>query len=352
MSQPVYLTQKINLDPALKGVIKGVAYSGAAIPQWGPYSNLVVDLSSLKVAKAKTPMLRDHNPSQVAGHSKVTLSGNQLDIDGQLSLKTAHGQEITLLAEDGVEWELSLGVFEGRMEEVRDTEVNGVMYPFANVLRDGLLREVSVVIIGADVNTNATVLSHNQGDNKIMKQLTPEQYVALACACGGSKDSSPEELTEKAKAAKLDAESDKAKVEELNSQIEALKSEIAAKQAELDKIKGAEDEAKREGDIQSAANAKNIKLSAEKIKDAAKTKEKTDVLLSVIADMEAQKAIDPNMGKKLDLGGKGGGAAGGDVKLKADDHEGIRLAARKLVEEGKAKDLMSALTMVKVEEEK
>ena len=68
----------VESEGKLNGNVKGVAYSGGVIENHGPYDNLIIDLSTTKVAKAKTPILRDHNQSQVAGQGTLKIEENQL----------------------------------------------------------------------------------------------------------------------------------------------------------------------------------------------------------------------------------------------------------------------------------
>lgn len=334
MNEPILLKVKLEAENLKKGIIDGVAYSGAAIPTYMWYKNFIVDVSTLSSAKAKTPLFRDHDPSRVAGSGTVTIGDNQVLFKGQISKKTSHGQEIIDLADDDFDWEMSLGVYDGTIEEVEDTEVNGQMISHGFVLRNGLLREVSIVALGADKNTSATIMSL-KGDQM---KITELQYVALACACGGNKDTSPEELEKKVKEIKMESEADKAKIDVLNKEIEDLKAAIAAKEAELVKIKEGEEEAANMSQITEAVKAKGIKFSEEKMKEAAKSKEKTATLLSLIEGMESVKQIPNNFGGKTKVSSDDGSAA-------ENDAEAILMKAEAFVKEGKAKNFLEAITM-------
>lgn len=330
----IYLRQNLSTEEIKSGKITGVAYTGAVIKSHGFLQNLVIDLSTLTIKKEKTPLLRDHTPTQVAGHAKVVI-GENVTIDGTLSKKSVYGQEIIDLSEDGFDWELSLGIFDGELVEFENEEYNGQMITHGVALKNGLLREVSVVALGADSDTTAEVFNVQRKGVQMKHTFTEESWTKFACACGGNKDSKPEELEGKF------AENDK-KVAALEEEIAALKEQVAAKQAEIDEAKAAEQTAARVASIKSAVEAKGIKLSEEKISEAGKTEEGTKLLLSVVEVMEVQaKKIDPKFAAKVDLGN-------GSSKVKADP-ESIRLAAQALVKEGKAKDFISALAMVEVE---
>ena len=144
MSKVFYLSQKLETESIVKGELTGLAYSGSTIPYFMGYQNFIVDISTTTVAKAKTPLFRDHNPSLVVGHGKVTLTENDVQIVGKISKKTANGLEVIDLAEEGLEWEMSIGVFEGVVEEVTNDEINGVMVEHGWALRNGIIREESL----------------------------------------------------------------------------------------------------------------------------------------------------------------------------------------------------------------
>lgn len=329
-----FLKQTLQSDSVLNGEVKGVSYSGAPIANFYGYSNFIVDLSTLTIEKENTPILRDHNPAQVAGHGKVIINGNAIELDGKISKKTVHGAEIIALAEDGFVWEQSIGVFDGRVEEVKDTEINGIHINHGFVLRDGVLREISIVALGADSNTFATILSKPKGEPAMFK--SKEEWVKFACACGGDKETTPEQLEAKIKAQSEEAQAEIAAKE---AEIEALKAKIEELQSEIDKIKAEEEEEAREEEIEMALKEKGITLSAEKIKDAAKSKEKTEILLSVIAEMQ-EKKIDPKFSKKETIEG--------DKPQELKSPEAIRMAAEKMVKEGKAQNFFEAITKLEV----
>lgn len=341
MADPIFLRQNLAHDALLEGKISGVAYSGALLGSYGYWENFIVDVATLTIAKPKTPILRDHMPSQVAGHASVTIDGFTVNIEGKLSKKSSYGADIIALAEDGMEWEQSIGVFDGTVEEVTNTEVNGIMIEHGFVLRNAVLRETSVVALGADQNTNVNILSQNKGESKFMITMTKEQWTKFACGCGGHKDSTPEELEATVKSTKLASEEDKAKIDSLTKEVDDLKAAIAAKEAEIAAIKDAEAEEENSASLSKALAAKNITFSADKIKEAAKTKAGTDALLSLISGMEIQAPVKKTIEAKLT-----GLTNLGEASLKnASEADAITLAANALVSEGKAKNFIEAVQM-------
>lgn len=336
MNQPIFLRVSLSPENAKKGVIKGVAYTGAVIKQHGFLKNLVIDLSTLSVHKPeKTVLLRDHNPSLVAGHAKIDMSDKEVLFEGVISQRSAVGKEIIDLSEDGIEWEVSLGLFDGQLVEFENEEYNGQMIDSGNVIKNAVLREVSIVALGADMNTRSEILNQNNGNKGVQMKLsfTEEQWAKFACGCGGSKESTAEDLQEKF------AEGEE-KAAELEKEIAALKEQIAAKQAEIDALKGKEETAARSASIKAAASEKGIKLSDEKINLAAASKEKTDLLLGVIADMEAgAKKIDPKLAGRQNV-------STGD-KVESDPRQ-LANKAQALVKEGKYPTFLEAMASLEV----
>lgn len=334
----IFLKKKFTFAPepdgTMKGEISGVAYSGAVIEEHWPFENLIIDVATLQVAKDKTPIFRDHLPSQVAGHGKVSIEGSEVKINGKISKKSIYGQEILDLSEDGFEWEMSLGIYGGDFEEIEDeVEVNGILMKKGVILRNGMLREVSVVALGADKETNAEVFSAKE--KKEVHMLTKEQWVKLACGCGGNAETTPDDLEKKFAASQEEIDAKQAEVDE-------LKKKLADAQAELDKIKEDEEAEGREEELKSAVAAKGLELSADKIKDAAKTKESTALLLSFVADMkkaEVVKKIDPKFADKVDLSA--------DAVKGTDDVDTITLRAKAMVKAGEAQTFLEAISKLR-----
>lgn len=334
MNNMLYLRQNLSVDSEeLKsGKFKGVAYSGSVIEEHGFLQNLIIDLSTLKVAKKKTPVLRDHNTSQVAGNGEVTID-SQVLIEGNLSKKSLHGAEIINLAEDGTDWEMSLGVYGGQLREFKKETINGIYMESGVVLENGTIREVSFVILGADMNTEAEVfqIKKLEGD-PIMKLSDNASYVALACGCGGNKDTTPEELAEKFKASQAEIDSKQA-------EIDKMKADLKSAQEELAKMKGDSETKANAEAIKAAADEKGVKISQEAIDKASASKEATEVLVNTFKAMEkVETKVSTEFTEKVVLGG---GAT--EIDTEANDAETIRLSAEALVKEGKQPNFMKAI---------
>lgn len=170
-NKPVYLSAPANLsDLNAEGVplhFSGVPYSGAVMTDWGmPF---VIDLSTT-TATQKMPLLKEHERECVIGvvtecaiTTEIRASGDIFsDIDDD-------AQEIALKAKRGIEWQMSVGLFDATHEDVpagKSIECNGIMIqgPVV-VLRHGVVREVSIVALGADKQTSADFFTAPQGTN-------------------------------------------------------------------------------------------------------------------------------------------------------------------------------------------
>jgi len=142
------------------------AYSGLPVRQYpGLY---VVDLSGLQIPRQQVPVLREHNRSQIVGHTSEIYIDDEDDEDelicvGILSSATAAGQEVARLSDEGFPWQASISFLELATEEIGpgvEREVNGrsVAGP-AIIVTQSELQEVSVVPLGADPNTSTKAFS-------------------------------------------------------------------------------------------------------------------------------------------------------------------------------------------------
>ncbi len=130
------------------------AYTGGPLDLY-PYSlPVVVDLSELTAAKGSRPILRDHRPDRIVGHSsEIANDGRKLDVKGLLSGVGEYAREVADTADNGFPWQASIGakgrlefVGEGKTVSVNGRSFKGPLY----VARKAVLHEVSFVALGAD----------------------------------------------------------------------------------------------------------------------------------------------------------------------------------------------------------
>lgn len=131
----------------------GIAYSGGVVPNFGFAGDMAIDLATLQPIPGRVPVLRNHNPSRVAGHATLVNLRTQLALrDGSFSQITADGRELAALISEGCPLQLSVGIT-GRAERADPKKpqlVNGRQLRVQTILRACRVLEVSLVPAGAD----------------------------------------------------------------------------------------------------------------------------------------------------------------------------------------------------------
>lgn len=141
---------------ALPSQFSGVAYSGGVVRDF----NAVIDLATTKFS-ARMPILADHNRSLIVGVAdKNSIANARLMVGGKLfsDMVGSQAERIAMLAQRGAPYELSVGIYGYTVDRVakgKSVAVNGQTFEGPiDVIRDGHVREVSIVTLGADPNTN------------------------------------------------------------------------------------------------------------------------------------------------------------------------------------------------------
>ncbi|HEX4129964.1 MAG TPA: hypothetical protein VHZ24_07965 [Pirellulales bacterium] len=170
-------------EPAKLRRFSITAYTGGkmSLPNI-PYP-VVVDMSGLRVSAKSRPILRDHNPSQIVGHTdNVTVNGGVLKVDGSVSGANAHATEIVASSDNGFPWQASIGASVQKMVFVEDGEkvqVNG--RSFAGplyVARQATLGEVSFVALGADDQTSARMVASAAAQSIEVTTMKFEEWIS------------------------------------------------------------------------------------------------------------------------------------------------------------------------------
>ena len=143
------------------------AYNGGPM-QLGRRHPVVIDLGTMAVSAKSRPVLRDHDPGRIVGHTAgengngVVNDGRTLRVSGVVSAANADAGEIVAAAINGFPWQVSGGWSLTRpFEEIkagRTAAVNGrtVKGP-ALIARHTVFNESSFVALGADDTTAADV---------------------------------------------------------------------------------------------------------------------------------------------------------------------------------------------------
>ena len=140
---------------------EGVAYSGGSFHQWWSSLPCYMDLAGMKLAD-QVCLMYDHNydPECRLGVINVNNDGKKLTIDGEFDAENELAKNI-IRAGKKFNWQLSIGAENGKVERIGEgvTEtINGntVSGP-ALIVRESILREVSIVAIGADAKTSMEI---------------------------------------------------------------------------------------------------------------------------------------------------------------------------------------------------
>ena len=157
----------------------GVAYSGGSFRQWWSALPCYVDLSGMRMAEQVCLMLdHDYDPECRLGVIEAKNDGKTLTIDGEFDTGNILAQSI-IRAGKKFNWQLSIGaenvkverVDEGTVETINGNTVNGP----ALVVRESVLREVSIVAIGADAKTSMEIRAS-------LMAPEPDEHVVQAVA--------------------------------------------------------------------------------------------------------------------------------------------------------------------------
>ena len=157
----------------------GVAYSGGSFRQWWSALPCYVDLAGMKMAEQVCLMLdHDYDPECRLGVIEARNDGKTLTIDGEFDTGNPLAQNI-IRAGKKFNWQLSIGaenvkverVDDGTVETINGNTVNGP----ALVVRESVLREVSIVAIGADAKTSMEIKAS-------LMAPEPDEHVVQAVA--------------------------------------------------------------------------------------------------------------------------------------------------------------------------
>lgn len=164
---------------ALPVKFSGIAYSGGFVPSYG----VVIDMATTDFAQ-KMPLLANHDHTMIIGVINEGKKDNgKLSVSGALfaDIAGSRAEQIAQFAQRGMPFQMSVGLFgfnELYVQAGKSVNVNGQEFQGpVTVLRDGKVREVSVVALGADPNTeaqffNAQTIDHQEHTSMNLTELT------------------------------------------------------------------------------------------------------------------------------------------------------------------------------------
>lgn len=137
----------------------GVAYAGGMISQ--PFGRTAIDLNGLDIAP-QIPLLYNHvnEPLYRLGVCEVTVVDGQILVSGKIDNSTRQGAQLVKAGQQ-IPWQLSIGaagregyeLAEGATATVNGNEIEGPCLVFTKAI----LREISVVAVGADEQTEMQI---------------------------------------------------------------------------------------------------------------------------------------------------------------------------------------------------
>lgn len=144
---------------------EGTAYSGGVVTDHPFFEAVAFDLSTTTL-KTPAPALFDHG--EPIGVIDTATLDEGIGISGRLfSDLDGSARKVTQLADHGLPWQLSVGIWPGQIEQVKagaKVKLNGrEMSGPLTVFRQNRVREVSFVALGADDKTSAAVFSLSEG---------------------------------------------------------------------------------------------------------------------------------------------------------------------------------------------
>lgn len=233
-NQPLYLSAPLTLDgpespdSTLPLKFSGQAYSGGVVEKWD--YPIVIDLASTTLPDS-IPLLLEHDREDIIGvvdrsektDSVLTVAGSLFsDIDEDAAMLAKKAQR-------GLQCQMSVGLFGSNNDMIsagNSVNVNGREFQGpCTVLRNGTIREVSIVALGADANTNAkffSALAESQPTNQdqTMPEVNPLQAEVDALKTQVS------DLT--ARLADAEAKATAAETAKVEIELAARKSDVAA----------------------------------------------------------------------------------------------------------------------------
>lgn len=141
---------------------EGNAYTGAPMMPQGWWQPVVIDLEGVKIPSQHRPVLRQHDPEQIVGHTTEVKAGKAgISVSGTLSGQPEHVEKVTVPAKNGFQWQMSVGANPIRtefLEAGEEAKVNGrtITGPMT-ISRETEIGEISFVPLGADGETSVHV---------------------------------------------------------------------------------------------------------------------------------------------------------------------------------------------------
>ena len=224
-----------------KPKVAGIAYSGGKMNLPGWKYQVVVDLAGMEIPET-VPLLTNHENKTDArvGMISASVKNNTLEITGEIVSENDDAKNIVAQSKAGADWQLSIGADVKDCELVQGKrEVNGqeVEGPFYHI-KKSVLREVSIVAVGADAHTAMRVTAQfnianpnlNEGEKNTMSEAQKETKAVTAAAepAKAEPEKKVEAAAPTAPAAEPEKKPDTAKAEAVPAAITASAPDVTA----------------------------------------------------------------------------------------------------------------------------
>ena len=164
------LTAAAGDDESRVRSFKMTAYTGGAMRVDLYHWPVVVDLAGMEVATQSRPILKQHDPEQIVGHTEsIKVAASSIKLAGKISGIGEAAEEVVRTADNGFPWQSSIGaavqqlefVDRGNSVKVNGRKFTGPLY----VARKTSLKETSFVALGGDDNSTASIAAgHSEGN--------------------------------------------------------------------------------------------------------------------------------------------------------------------------------------------
>jgi len=185
--KPLTLTAFVRLKANGKGKPKRfsiLAYSGGLLPVDGFPHPVVVDLAGLELP-GSIPILIDHEKSVEATlglTDNIHNDGTKLMLAGQVTGQSAKARQVLAQADAGHTWQASIGAMVLESEDIQAGQTataNGQTFNGPCVIaRRSVLRETSVLPMGADSTTSVNLAASARRFLKGSAAMSFEEYVS------------------------------------------------------------------------------------------------------------------------------------------------------------------------------
>ena len=157
-----------------------VAYTGGlmSVSGWGP---IAIELAGIDVSAEQIGILADHDASLkgIVGHGRAAVASGRLLVQGTITPTTEAARQVIDLAKAGFRFQASVGIAPTKYERIlpgQFVEVNGwPLKPPASgftLVKAGVLKEVSIVAIGADSGTSVAIAANKEGNRAMSDEVT------------------------------------------------------------------------------------------------------------------------------------------------------------------------------------